>query len=194
MTALAIALAALVSSVPGASASPGPESLAASAASGFGASLSALSSPGFSRSIRPSLPPEPPRPAWLRSEAEGPDFEEGEDRFLESLTLLAGTSLGRSLTEPLSSGRGVVVVRRQGMWVTDKDSEFTAGLDYLLQRDAGILAPIVAHELEHLVQVNGGISGDGVRGARELGAFFTQCRPWVELGAPVEDADWPRNG
>ncbi|MBI5625438.1 MAG: hypothetical protein HY924_16795 [Elusimicrobia bacterium] len=190
MTALTAALAALLSSGLGAWANQGPESLSASAGSAF---LSAADGAAFAP-LRFAPRPAPVRPAWLKVEGEGAEFAAGEARFLESFAMVARTSSGEALSRPLVSGRGKVVVRQQGMWVTDRDAEFTAGLDFLLRREPAVLAPILAHELEHLVQLDLGLSGAQARPARELAAFFVQCRPWVELGAPVEELDWPRNG
>ncbi|HAH06724.1 MAG TPA: hypothetical protein DCM05_09400 [Elusimicrobia bacterium] len=164
----------------------GPESLRAGADLSYQAVRFRL--PSFR--ARPSSAQQP---SWLVVEGAGPGFEQGKAQLLAALHLVGRTSDGPRLAEPLLEKGARIVVRESGMWVVDSDNEFTAGLDFMQGRRPETLAPLVAHELEHLVQRGRGLTGEGARGARELGAFLVQCRPWAELGAPVEESDWASN-
>lgn len=165
----------------------GPESLRA------GADLS-FQAVRFRLPALKARPAGAQQPSWLVVEGAGPEYERGKAKLLAALHLLGRTGEGPRLAEPLLKGGARIVVRESGMWVQDAENEFTAGLDFMSERRPEVLAPTVAHELEHLVQRGRGLSGEDARGARELGAFLVQCRPWAELGAPVEEEDWARNG
>ncbi|MFH2203461.1 MAG: hypothetical protein ABIJ96_10125 [Elusimicrobiota bacterium] len=134
-------------------------------------------------------------PSWIVVEGRGAELEQAKRLLIAAAAIIGRTPTGQILARTLTQGGGRVIVNKDGsFYVSDDDNAVVAGPDFVNPRTPAVLSPLFAHELEHLVQGQGGVKGKSARGARELGAFLVQCRLWIEAGAPTNDADWERNG
>lgn len=134
---------------------------------------------------QPARPPVPPPAAVTAPTRKG-------ERLFEAAALLNSTPTGGELVSLFRTHGVRLRFNDGGLFYSDTTNRIHVSDDYLALPDWQ-LAVMLAHELEHARQRALGLTEDGARAYRELGAFWIQSRVWVELGASVRDADLPRN-
>lgn len=131
-------------------------------------------------------------PSWLVVEGRGGDFNRTRDLIINTTRIINRSATGRALARTLTVGGGRVVIRKGAtLMVSDSENAVYVGPRFVEGKSPEAMAALFAHELEHLVQRQSGVTLG--REARELTAFLVQGRVWVEIGAPVLESDWEAN-